>query len=172
MQTQQTFNGRNNHPQSTLHFIELIVNNDSDSVKKVLLTPSTARLFNDSYKAKLLKDSDNCAVQTNPHFNSLAELNAFVFGCPTRLHTVTIQPIASTNLLEQTTEAVKILTPTFNEDIVEGIAPSPVAGGSAFLLPDFFLGGAAEVEITVQPSTKIKITLQFGVYHTTRLVAE
>lgn len=161
-----TFNGRNSN-QETMRTIDVLVNNDTTSVKKAFFLRSAARLV----PQNLLTDSENCVVQPNPHFDSLAELQAFVKAYPTRLHAITVKPISSGNLLEQSTKAVKILTPTFDKtDIEETPEPHPVAGGSSFLLPDFYLGSNAEAELTIQPLTKIQVTLQFGYYQTDRLV--
>lgn len=166
MQTHLTSNGRNSN-QEAMRLIGIQVTNDTTSVKKVFLHRSPARLN----PVNLLLDSDNCVMQLNPHFDSVAELQAFVGAYPARLHTLTVNPISSGNLLEQSTNAIKILTPGFGKtNLEETIIPVPVAGGSSFLLPDFYLGSNTEIEITIQPLTKILITLQFGYYHSDRLV--
>jgi len=168
MQTYQTFNGKNSDLEQ-LRSIDVVLSNDSSSPKKVAFVVSKARAKTNGLV--LLEDSEHFVMQNNPYFATLTELRAFVEACPTRLHAITLKPITSGNLLEQTTKAVNILTPTFGkEDLVETITPNPVAGGSSFLLPDFYLGLTAEAEITIQPLTKIQVTLQFGYYHTDRLV--
>ena len=170
MQTYQTFNGNNSDNEPT-RSLTVVVNNDSASPKKVVLVHSNARCLAKTVGVVLMEDSDHFVLENNPFFSSLAELRAFVQACPTRLHTIAILPLTSGNLLEQTTKAVRILTPAFGrEDLTENIQPVPIAGGSSFLLPDFYLGLNAEAEITVQPMTIIHLTLQFGYYHTDRLV--
>lgn len=170
MQSNLTSNGRNSN-QEPMRTITLELNNASNDKKSVILCSSAARLITDHYKNSLLTDSENCVMLPNVHFDSLDALNAFVKACPTRLHVVAIMPLSSANLLEQTTKAVKLLTPTFGmESIVEEIPAQPLAGGANFTLPDYYLGSNAEVMITIQPMTKIMVVLTFGYYQTDRLV--
>lgn len=179
MQQQLTIDGRSSLTNGKARTICLVLANTSDNAVKAIIARSTARTHkNPSYNATILVESEasatkiGCQIMDNEHFASLVDFQAFIKACPVRLHAVSLQLKKSDAIDQQLgNQAIRIITPTFSKtDLTEAITPSPIVAGSNYVLPNFFLGGVAELEITLYPRTELTLTLTLGAHLAERLV--
>lgn len=151
--------------------VEIILSNATDTAVKRVIVGSPARVKSPGYHMAMMKEADDCKFQPNDHFKTLAEFQHFVNACPTEILSVFISPITSSNIEEQLTDAVKLKTPTFGNDLIENIdGVSGNIGSYQYPFHNVLLGEAAEVEVTVYPQNSFKLTIQLGGYYTRRLV--
>lgn len=165
-----TTNGRDAQS-GPLKVLTVEIENTSDTPQSIFLLRSAAKYAKTD---GVITDGDTCVLLQNPFFERLEQLVDFVEACPTQLHVVTVQPIFSdktADLVAQTTKSIRLLTPTFGPELVEEIESQPIQGGANFPLSNFYLGGISELEVTIQPKSKIRLTLHFGGYLTDRLVS-